>query len=441
MKRPARKPRQARRNESAPSFQPLSIYTPQFQRWFGRSKVVDAQGRPLAVYHGTEKAGFTAFSTERGFDFDATRKAFFFSDSREVACSYAGTDAEITPGRAGTEGLYKVYLSLQNPLIGDANDASWDELDFPANSLVARVIRGVQRSAVQPDGAFYGSTNEVAFYAAQAGYDGVILHNVRDYGPFSSECGAGDQPATVYIAFKPNQIKSIHNNGTFSTTSDELLRNPHKRKTVHARRNSSEYEDEDEADGMDEICQSLDYGLMQEGEDIGRRFDRYGGRGYHDTSPERAAQIKAKGLGAHPGKTYVSGGGIEGHEVPFWMCAWAHPDVARRLIARGRKANWSYEVYDLLAHELSLHLAERYPNLKVVWFYRDEYGGGISKFAGSRCSFDLRKAVDWLASNASDGPYLFGDPDMGWCLSWDGPTIPPRFLEWVESNPRRRSRR
>jgi len=235
VKRPARMPRRARRNESAPSFQPLSIYTPQFKRWFGDSKVVDAQGRPLVVYHGGEKMGFTAFDPKRRpFDFDTTRAPFFFSDRAEVACSYVGEHAEVFPGQAEAQGFYKVYLSIQKPLVADAKGAQWDELDFPANSLVARVIRGVQRSAVQPDGAFYGSTNEVAFYAAQAGYDGVILHNVRDYGPFSSECGAGDQPATVYIAFKANQIKSVHNQGAFSPDTTDLRYNPRR-----ARRNPS----------------------------------------------------------------------------------------------------------------------------------------------------------------------------------------------------------
>jgi len=29
-----------------------------FWKWFGNSKVVDNQGRPLVVYHGSREAGF-----------------------------------------------------------------------------------------------------------------------------------------------------------------------------------------------------------------------------------------------------------------------------------------------------------------------------------------------------------------------------------------------
>src|SRR5690606_5138263 len=38
--------------------------TPEFKRWFGDSKVVDANGKPLVVYHGT-KADFSTFSLEK----------------------------------------------------------------------------------------------------------------------------------------------------------------------------------------------------------------------------------------------------------------------------------------------------------------------------------------------------------------------------------------
>lgn len=32
------------------------VHTPQFKAWFGDSKVVDAHGMPLVVYHGTDNS-------------------------------------------------------------------------------------------------------------------------------------------------------------------------------------------------------------------------------------------------------------------------------------------------------------------------------------------------------------------------------------------------
>ena len=214
------------------------------------------------------------------------------------------------------------------------------------------------------------------------------------------------------------------------------------RKKNPARRNPSDEDDFDEDywdEQLQEMCETTDYSLLQEGDDIGH-FDRYGGRGYHETSPERAESIKKEGLGHHPGLAYPGGGGIEGHESNLWMCAWADPSVATRLLARGRKDNWRWDVADRIADDLSKHLVQKFPDLKVVWFYKDAKGKGLSKYAGTKCSFDLRKTVEWLAANAEDGPYLYGDEYMGYCLSWRGPRIPPKFLRWEKKNPARRSR-
>ena len=117
---------------------------------------------------------------------------------------------------------------------------------------------------------------------------------------------------------------------------------------VRRRDRGSRSEDDFDTDYWEEqtqeLCEGLDYGLMQEGGDIARHFGRRGGRGYHDTSIERAEKIKKEGLGSHPGLTYHGGGGIEGHEPPFWICAWAQPDFAARMLAKGRRGRWRDEV-------------------------------------------------------------------------------------------------
>ena len=386
--------------------------TPAFKRWFGKSVVVDENGAPLVVYHGTQSS-FEAFGIDLALFGGVGRKMSptWFTANPEHAAYFARES-----GRGGS--IMPAYLSIQRPLVvKDVPALGWRDED--KDKVLKRAKRG--------------------------GYDGVIFPAMQDLN-----AGVGD----TYVVFEPTQIKSATGNaGTFDPKDPSILRNPR----VRRRKNSSDDDDADFASyndlGEDDLvqddfdadywnnelqrlCERLDYSLMQSGEDIGRRLDRYGGRGYHDTSPERAALIKREGLGNHPGLTYHGGGGIEGHESPFWMCAWAHPDVAARLLKRGRENGWRDWVEHEVADALSKHLAQRYPNLKAVWFYETKAGGGISKYAGARCSFDLRKVVEWLSANAEDGPYLYNGQDTGWCLSWDGPRIPPKFLRWTRQNPR-----
>jgi hypothetical protein len=156
---------------------------PAFRAWFGDSKVVDENGRPLVVYHGTT-ADISAFdparigaTTDDG-DFGA---GFYFTTDQGVASSYAGEQ----PG----SNVVPVLLSLQNPLVVE----SMTEIDVPGFW-----------------GAREAGDNQRAAQAIQAaGYDGVI------------ETG-GAYPQ--YVAFHPEQIKSATgNNGSFDPSDPNIL--------------------------------------------------------------------------------------------------------------------------------------------------------------------------------------------------------------------------
>jgi glutathione S-transferase len=61
--------------------------TEAFKRWFSGSKAVDADGKPLRVYHGTG-GDFTSFSTEKlGSNTGAAsaRRGFFFASNPKVS--------------------------------------------------------------------------------------------------------------------------------------------------------------------------------------------------------------------------------------------------------------------------------------------------------------------------------------------------------------------
>jgi hypothetical protein len=175
--------------------------TPAFKKWFGDSKVVGEDGKPLVVYHGTKRS----FDTFAPYAEKATRGgqalydvgAMFFSADKELATAYSG----VIKGMKGyfawpTESAYggnvmPVYLSLKNPLVINAE-----------NQIYHKVEESIRK-------------------AKRDGYDGVIINNLVDT---PGTAGALDAFVhTAYVAFKPNQIKSaIGNKGTFDKTGDIL---------------------------------------------------------------------------------------------------------------------------------------------------------------------------------------------------------------------------
>ena len=130
-------------------------YSLQFKRWFGdwennpskASKVVNEDGTPKVVYHGTDKGGFYVFDPKMSDD----KISLFFSDSKVTSNSYAQSD---------NQQLYDVYLAIKKPYVIDAKGHMWNELDDKLGN----------------------TTREIAEKAKNQGYDGVIIENVRDMG-------------------------------------------------------------------------------------------------------------------------------------------------------------------------------------------------------------------------------------------------------------------
>lgn len=175
--------------------------TPAFKRWFGDSKVVDKDGNPLVVYHGTpdtrfvDDTGVFQTSTERLLHKDDARRAFFFTTDTRVARTYAD------PRRAfdyqnSEPGVIPAYLSLQNPMVFDVGGEHW-----------------------RKNKHFNGTADAVA-KAKAAGHDGLILRNVVDDYNTSKRSKQTD----VFVAFHPTQIKSaVGNAGTFDPNNPNIL--------------------------------------------------------------------------------------------------------------------------------------------------------------------------------------------------------------------------
>lgn len=159
-----------------------------FKRWFEGSKVVDAEGTPLVVYHGTT-ADFVEFSQAKsrnasGFS-PTNRLGFFFTERAE------GADRWSLGGRnqAGANTM-PVYLSIKNP-----------------KRLSLGAFKKIMQGAMDPD--------TVLAVAQKTGHDGFVV----DYGPWHDVASE-----RWHIAFHPGQIKSATGNcGAFDSTNTSIL--------------------------------------------------------------------------------------------------------------------------------------------------------------------------------------------------------------------------
>lgn len=213
------------------------------------SKVVDENGEPLVVYHGTNANNITAFSLKKA----KHNTGIFLSKSKNVARSYVdwlntGYYGKITNYVLDNFNIHESYDEYKSRILDSEKDA-----DLPFSSLVSEEEFNAKKSAIiNFDGHVYNTfvnlrnplivdakkrkwdsilfkgvrntTESLAIYAKKYGYDGVIVTDVEDNGlKNQNDIISGYEISDEYIAFNPNQIKSAtDNNGMFSTENDDI---------------------------------------------------------------------------------------------------------------------------------------------------------------------------------------------------------------------------
>jgi hypothetical protein len=141
------------------------------------SKVVDAEGKPIVVYHGTRPGNdITQFETPNN------RDGIYFTPDASYAQGFTN-DLRGDTGEAGS--IYPVYLSVKNPYVVRADDI---ESDAAQNFL----YRGLDRAKLE-----------------KQEYDGAMLYL--------------DGELDQVIAFDSKQIKSATgNNGAFDPSNPDI---------------------------------------------------------------------------------------------------------------------------------------------------------------------------------------------------------------------------
>lgn len=202
-----------------------------FQKWFADSKVVDAEGKPLVVYHGSPN-DFTVFSYKfNNSNGQADGRGFYFTDNRSYAEGYQSDGGK----------LFEVYLSLQNPLNPKELTITKPELRKIINAIdpdgdgisnYAEDSRGYPGSAWRNRAldsavnAIYDSSENNAdiigeLYSSFGG--GTVLEEVRRISGYDGFMTRNENGDTVYVVFSPTQIKSATENvGTFDPENPDI---------------------------------------------------------------------------------------------------------------------------------------------------------------------------------------------------------------------------
>lgn len=167
-----------------------------FYRWFGDSKVVDEQGRPLVVYHGTY-AEFDTFNKNMVSNYSAYSKNFYFTENKQRATDYGNK-------------ILSVYLKSDN--LFDV------ELNLPTREDIEKINTILAKDGLKLEGD-YGFDG--MYMTGENFLNDLGVMTEQDYDYLLKEIGYdGIKSKDEFIVFEPNQIKSTSNRGTYSESDN-----------------------------------------------------------------------------------------------------------------------------------------------------------------------------------------------------------------------------
>ena len=170
----------------------------QFLRWFGdwlnhpkdASKVVNDDGSPRVVYHGTNSEFWTFDIGKSGKNFgDVSEGLFFFTNKKNGYQDSASDYAKRAASKGGNERIIECYLDIKKPLhiYSDGYYTPTSYFDSNAKAIYGEYLRG--------------------------NYDGIIIEN--------SDKSIDD--SVIYMLDDPSQIKSATDNiGTFDRNNPDI---------------------------------------------------------------------------------------------------------------------------------------------------------------------------------------------------------------------------
>lgn len=249
------------------------VRTKAFKRWFGdwennpdnASKIVDKNGEPLVVYHGSKDNSFTIFDSTKN---DKGQKGFFFTNDSTMASSYGKNPRGF-------------FINSRNPYIIEGHNKNWNDLTVEVtdiakdkldsirlfrNDLLLQLKEGKTSKEIYDywndkyfklydkylslSNSFIDKIKKIAILNKLNKFEGkgnflkstrytervleldsedtsIIFKSIKDYGPVFDKGAAinmiNNVAANVYVVTNPNNIKSAtDNSGAFSITENDI---------------------------------------------------------------------------------------------------------------------------------------------------------------------------------------------------------------------------
>ena len=211
--------------------------TPAFKKWFGDSKVVDENGKPLVVYHGSPNT-FDTFNLDKvGAQGSTEGHGFYFTADREIAQGYAERRDQ------GEGKLYEVYLKIENPYSNEKRTITKTDV----RKILSLLHKKDPEYALSNYGDIaYEGLNKVLNIAVESENEaetdtdligslvngGIaplesVLKAVYDITGKDGVITSWENGTPVFVTASPTQIKSATGNrGTFDSENPNILEEP-----------------------------------------------------------------------------------------------------------------------------------------------------------------------------------------------------------------------
>ena len=179
--------------------------TEQQQKYFKDSVVRDILGRLITMYHGTPNGGFTIFDIDQVL-YGLFGKGFYHTENPDVGRKYSENR------RGNKRQVYEVYMNITNPIDMDVegNLSEWikavpDAEDyFPKTGTNEEFFRALEDYMQDEEMTRDDAGDFVIATLSEMGYDGITHVGGK-------RVNQNDPYHRVYIAFYPEQIKSVYN--------------------------------------------------------------------------------------------------------------------------------------------------------------------------------------------------------------------------------------
>ena len=187
-----------------------------FWNWFGNSKVVDEQGRPLVVYHMSDYK-FNTFDISKqqgrtwgkGFYFSSDKLGNHLYGENEYVCYLKAKNPYIT----NFPKTYNEFVKLCNEILNYNNKEELENcFDYYSGFFNQRAVYAFSKIYLE----LYGADRPNTPYT-EKGYDSIIIND--------SLLGSQGEAHInkEIVVFKPDQIKSVRNSGNFNPTSKNIF--------------------------------------------------------------------------------------------------------------------------------------------------------------------------------------------------------------------------